>query len=150
MNVVAIRRSGEIFVTPVLMKQKYAVDVNNGKAFLNLKRIRKALLIKYQEGGECRGCRKWKRPIPKKTREEFEKTNPQPPIGKPFHCPICDRTIIRQYKNDVVLDHFHDTGKVRGWICRMCNNSMGMMEDNVSILKRAIKWLQGTLRTFSF
>jgi hypothetical protein len=30
----------------------------------------------------------------------------------------------------------------------MCNNSMGMMEDNMSILKRAIKWLQGTLRTF--
>jgi hypothetical protein len=28
----------------------------------------------------------------------------------------------------------------------MCNNSMGMMEDNVSILKRAIKWLQGTLK----
>jgi hypothetical protein len=27
----------------------------------------------------------------------------------------------------------------------MCNNSMGMMEDDVSILKRAIKWLQGTL-----
>jgi hypothetical protein len=30
----------------------------------------------------------------------------------------------------------------------MCNNSMGMMEDNVKILKRAIKWLQGTLHNF--
>jgi len=81
-----------------------------------------------------------------KAREEFEKINPQPPIGKPFHCPICKRTIIRQYKNDVVLDHFHNTSKIRGWICRMCNNSMGMMEDDVRILKRAIKWLQGTLK----
>ena len=101
---------------------------------------------KVSRRGECRECRKWKRPIPNKVREEFEKTNPQPPMGKSFHCPICDRIIIRQYKNDVVLDHFHDTGEIRGWICRMCNNSMGMMEDNVSILKRAIKWLQGTLK----
>ena len=146
MNVAVIGRLGEIFVTPVSMKQKYAVGVNNGKVFLNLKRI--SIAGKVSRRGECRDCRKWKRPIPEKAREEFEKTNPQPPMGKPFHCPICGRTIIRQYKNDVVLDHFHDTGEVRGWICRMCNNSMGMMEDDVNILKRAIKWLQGTLRTF--
>jgi len=37
-------------VTPVSMKQKYAAGVNNGKVFLNLKRIRKVLLVKYQEG----------------------------------------------------------------------------------------------------
>jgi len=29
---------------------KYAVGVKNGKVFLNLKRIRKVLLVKYQEG----------------------------------------------------------------------------------------------------
>ena len=107
----------------------------------------KSIRGKVSRRGECRECRKWKRPMPKKAREEFEKTNQQPPIGKPFHCPICDRTIIRQYKNDVVLDHVHDTGEIRGWICRMCNNSMGMMEDDVVILKRAMKWLQGTLHT---
>jgi len=37
-------------VTPVLMRQKYAVGVNNGKVFLNLKRIKKVLRVKYQEG----------------------------------------------------------------------------------------------------
>jgi hypothetical protein len=37
-------------VTPVSRKQKYAVGVNNGKVFLNLKRIREVLLVKYQEG----------------------------------------------------------------------------------------------------
>jgi len=81
-----------------------------------------------------------------KLRAKFEKKFSQPPIGQPFHCPICDRTIIRQYKNDVVLDHLHETGEIRGWICRMCNNSMRMMEDDVKILQRAIKWIQGTLR----
>ena len=94
----------------------------------------------FNETKICRRCQQ------RKSIFEFEKINPQPPIGKPFHCPICKRTIIRQYKNDVVLDHFHNTSKIRGWICRMCNNSMGMMEDDVRILKRAIKWLQGTLK----
>jgi hypothetical protein len=37
-------------VIPVLMKQKYAVGVKNGKVFLNLKKIRKLLPVKYQEG----------------------------------------------------------------------------------------------------
>ena len=83
MNVAVIRRHGEIFVTPVSMKQKYAVGVNNGKVFLNLKRI--SIAGKVSRRGECRDCRKWKRPIPEKAREEFEKTNPQPPMGKPFH-----------------------------------------------------------------
>jgi len=50
LNVAVINRLGEIFVTPVSMKQKYAAGVNNGKVFLNLKRIRKVLLVKYQEG----------------------------------------------------------------------------------------------------
>ena len=73
MNVVAIRRSGEIFVTPVLMKQKYAVDVNNGKAFLNLKRIRKALLIKYQEGVSVEGAANGNDPYPRKQERNLKK-----------------------------------------------------------------------------
>ncbi|MDP3244264.1 MAG: hypothetical protein Q8M83_01255 [bacterium] len=33
----------------VITKQKYAVDASNGKVFLNLKRIKKVSLVKYQE-----------------------------------------------------------------------------------------------------
>lgn len=67
-------------------------------------------------------------------------------MGEPFHCPVCEHTIIRQFKNEVVLDHSHKTGQVRGWLCRMCNNSIGMMDDDIPTLKRAIKWLEGTLK----
>lgn len=116
------------------------------KSIFEFEKNQRSIRGKISRRGECRECRKWKLPISKKVRLEFEKINPQPPISKPFHCVICDRTIIRQYKNDVVLDHLHNTGKVRGWICRMCNNGMGMMEDDVNILKRAIKWLEGTLK----
>jgi len=40
----------EISVIPVSMKQKYAVGVSSGKVFLNLKKIRKVFVVKYQEG----------------------------------------------------------------------------------------------------
>jgi hypothetical protein len=116
------------------------------KSIFEFEKNQKSIAGKVSRRGECRECRKWKRPMSAKLRKEFEKKLPQPPIGQPFHCPICERTIVRQYKNDVVLDHLHETGEIRGWICRMCNNSMGMMEDDVHILQRAIDWLQGTLR----
>ena len=83
-----------------------------------------------------------------KMRIEYEKTHPMPPIGEPFRCPVCEKTIIRQFKNDVVLDHYHLNGEIRGWICRQCNSSIGMMDEDVSILARAIQWIQGTLRLF--
>lgn len=115
------------------------------KSIFDFEKNQKSIAGKVSRRGECRECRKWKRPMSVKLRKKFEKQFPQPPIGQPFHCLICERTIIRQYKNDVVLDHLHETGEIRGWICRMCNNSMGMMEDDVRILKRAIEWIQGTL-----
>jgi transcription elongation factor Elf1 len=152
------------------MKMKYCIECNRNKAthgdfcdscfnetkicrrcqqpksIFKFEKNQKSIRGKVSRRGECRECRSWKKPMSQKARKEFEITSSPPPIGKPFHCPICNRTIIRQYKNDVVLDHLHNTGKIRGWICRMCNNSMGMMEDDVNILKRAIKWLQGTLK----
>ena len=106
----------------------------------------KSIAGKISRRGECVDCRKWKKPIPMKMRIEYEKIHPIPLLGKPFRCPVCEKTIIRQFKNDVTLDHYHLDGKIRGWICRQCNSSIGMMDEDVSILKRAIKWIQGTLR----
>jgi len=41
------------FAKPVIMKQKYAEDVKNAKVFLNLKKIKKALQVKYREGASA-------------------------------------------------------------------------------------------------
>ena len=110
----------------------------------------KSIAGKISRRGECTDCRKGKKPIPIKMRIEYEKTHPMPPIGGPFHCPVCDRTIIRQFRNDVVLDHYHLNGEIRGWICRQCNSSIGMMDEDISILKRAIKWIRGVLHVLVF
>ena len=118
------------------------------KSIFEFEKNQKSIAGKVSRRGECRECRGWKKSISSKARKEYEKNHPVPPIGEPFTCPVCQNTIIRQFKNEVVLDHNHKSGEIRGYICRMCNNSMGMMEDDVSILQRAIKWLQGTLNCF--
>ena len=42
----------------------------------------------------------------------------------------------------LVFDHCHDKLKWRGWLCRSCNVGIGMLGDNISGLKRAIKYLK--------
>lgn len=97
---------------------------------------------------ECRECRASKKPIPAKARREYEEKHPRPQIGEEFHCPVCDRTTIVQQNRDVNLDHSHETGEIRGWVCNRCNTGIGNLRESVPILKRAIKWIKGTLTSF--
>lgn len=40
------------------------------------------------------------------------------------------------------IDHCHETGKIRGLLCRKCNVALGYFRDNTEYLKRAILYLQ--------
>lgn len=99
---------------------------------------------------ECKECRASKKAIPSKVRREYEAKHPRPKIGEEFYCRVCDRTIVVQRNRDVNLDHDHETGDIRGWICNRCNTGIGNLRESVSILRRAIKWIKGTLMTLFF
>ena len=99
---------------------------------------------------ECKECRAYKKRIPAKARREYEAKHPKPQIGDEFYCKVCERTITIQKNRDVNLDHDHITGKIRGYICNNCNTGIGTLKDDISILKRAIKWLKGTLISLFF
>lgn len=45
-------------------------------------------------------------------------------------------------KKKLVVDHDHDTGKVRGLLCNLCNTSLGGFKDNIGSLKKAIEYLE--------
>lgn len=51
-------------------------------------------------------------------------------------CPIC-----LTENADMVIDHCHETGKFRGWICRSCNGALGLLQDDIKTLRRAIAYL---------
>ena len=89
---------------------------------------------------ECKQCAKKLA----KRREELKKE-----FGYPVNdylCPIC-------LKNEGelkgtggtasiwVVDHDHDTDKFRGHICHNCNRGLGVFQDDIERLQRAIKYL---------
>lgn len=55
-------------------------------------------------------------------------------------CFICQREV------DLVVDHCHETGEVRGLLCKKHNSAIGFMEDNIVFLERAIEYLRGGSR----
>jgi hypothetical protein len=40
------------------------------------------------------------------------------------------------------IDHNHDTGKVRGVLCDLCNKGLGQFKDSIEILENAVKYLK--------
>lgn len=62
------------------------------------------------------------------TREEYE--------ALPKFCLICGAT------KALHIDHCHETGRVRGRLCRNCNFGLGNFRDDPSLLLRAIQYLR--------
>lgn len=58
-----------------------------------------------------------------------------------YVCAICG--IPQKNNKHFHIDHCHKTGEVRGVLCATCNRGLGCFEDSVSILKKAIGYLNG-------
>lgn len=56
-------------------------------------------------------------------------------------CAICKKSEDMLNRN-LAIDHCHITGKVRGLLCNSCNLGLGKFEDNVELLKVAIKYIE--------
>jgi hypothetical protein len=58
------------------------------------------------------------------------------------HCQICDV----EFGDDFHVDHCHETGLVRGLLCRGCNVGIGNMRDNPATLLSAYFYLRASGR----
>ena len=57
-----------------------------------------------------------------------------------YVCAICGLSCRTQ--QNLVVDHDHKTGQVRGLLCRGCNSMLGYIMDDVTTLKNAIAYLE--------
>jgi hypothetical protein len=65
---------------------------------------------------------------------------PAPLWPAPKLCEMCNQPS----KHALCLDHDHETGFFRGWICSRCNRALGMLGDNLAGVMRAVKYLQNS------
>ena len=54
-------------------------------------------------------------------------------------CAIC----YEPAEGRLYVDHDHETGEVRGLLCRDCNSALGLLRDNTDRMRSAIKYLEG-------
>jgi hypothetical protein len=67
------------------------------------------------------------------TLEEYDRLMAMP-------CGICGITAMAGAR--IVLDHCHDTGKVRGPLCQACNTGIGKLGDDPAQLRVAADYLE--------
>lgn len=83
-----------------------------------------------------------------RVRKNLKKHHKKP--GLDYICPICERSSedVTSSKNTNrtgwSLDHCHNTGKFRGWLCHACNRALGSFQDDLNIVKKAVEYLKNT------
>jgi hypothetical protein len=58
-------------------------------------------------------------------------------------CAICRREFDSSISaQNPLVDHDHETGRVRALVCRRCNTMLGMAGDQVEVFQAAIEYLR--------
>jgi hypothetical protein len=58
-------------------------------------------------------------------------------------CIICKQPFVGTGSQSTAptVDHCHTTNKVRGILCHKCNSGIGMLNDDITLLQNAVKYL---------
>jgi len=61
-------------------------------------------------------------------------------------CPVCGDDLVIQPekgKRSCHIDHCHNSEKVRGLLCHHCNTALGLLKEDINIMKRMINYIEG-------
>lgn len=60
-------------------------------------------------------------------------------------CAICDSPPTGAGSGNLVVDHCHMTGTIRGLLCGECNSAIGLLKDDPEVARRMAAYLNGEL-----
>lgn len=83
----------------------------------------------------CRDCSKIRSKERSAIKKKFKDLLP-PPFGTACEC--CGKPVTRNWQ----LDHCHETGEFRGWLCKQCNTGLGNLGDTLESIKLAYEYLE--------
>ena len=57
-------------------------------------------------------------------------------------CAICERLFGSSGDSRRCLDHDHDTGKARAFLCHRCNSAIGFFDENPAVIRAAADYIE--------
>jgi hypothetical protein len=57
-------------------------------------------------------------------------------------CGICEKEVANSKRKGLYVDHCHKSSKVRGLLCQKCNQGLGLFDDSIVFLAKAIQYLK--------
>lgn len=60
-----------------------------------------------------------------------------------------NKCLICKEEKELLVDHCHETGIVRGLVCHLCNTGIGMLKDSTELLANALQYLIRATKTNS-
>lgn len=115
-------------------KALYLVTVENGHGECRHCKIDKPSAEFTKNSVWCRDC---SRAATRKTRGRYDESLE---AIRSNGCMICGDLKDMMGRN-LAVDHDHKTGKNRGLLCHHCNTGLGLFNDDVELLKKAISYL---------
>ena len=106
---------------------KVCIACNRYKPFYHFS---KHIGHKDNHDGRCREC------VNSQVRLRKALKAQAPP--KPSICECCGKQ-----SSDIVLDHCHEKKEFRGGVCRFCNAGIGLLQDNIDGVEKALTYLKG-------
>lgn len=63
-------------------------------------------------------------------------------------CKICEQPEVKldhrtKLPRRLAVDHCHKTGRVRALLCSDCNTAIGLLKEDVELMKKAIEYVSG-------
>ena len=110
----------------------------------NTKSLAEFYVNKTKSQGRSTICKSCER----KSQATLRQLHSEHKIPEDHSCPICLRTESelvsegQRTKRPFRLDHNHETGAFRGFLCDSCNTGLGKFKDDPALLNRAISYLK--------